>query len=938
MLHRKFSAAVAALSVAASTFATSGPANAQVWTSNETIGFVVHGVGYGHGRGMSQYGAYGWAVDHGWDWREILDFYYEGTTLADVADSDLRVRLTQWDGSSEIVAVSVNASVSAALGDQTIATGSSIRLLKTGTNSFTIQSAPVATCGTATDYPLPRGPFSDTSIPQSAVKSVQSYLLGRGFAPGPVDGIYGRMTSAAVERFEASVGLPIDGIWTAEEAYLASLQILQIPKDQLATGSRDYASVRDLQRFLNDQGFSAGPVDGIFGSMTESALKRFEQDAGLPVDGVWGRSDAETAISQKWSAGSAVAEWSNVQVSVSGPITLSVGENETSGNGAHAIGICSGNRLTHYRGSVEFLQTTDGTRLINQLSVENYLRGVIPKEVSASWGDAGGGAGMNALRAQAVAARSYALAQSRYIYAETCDTQSCQVYGGAGTRSSVDDEFLPVEKSQTDTAIIETSGKVRKWSSGSNSGTVASTEFSSSNGPTTAGGAFPSVADLGDSTSVNPNHTWTRVITSDELVAKYPTADLDLVATEVDPASAYEGIYSHRVRLNQNTYVSANSFRQTFGLLSPGFSIERLTSSRASDLKMVQIGDSVGVGASARNLGGAIKEFSGHLFAESLFNNLESRPLGSSPRSNNGLEVLGEISQETDLVVIELGYNGGLTAQSIDSAMRILENRGSPLVAWINLSERSGNYEASNAKLREAQSRWSNLEILDWQDASSETSQNRWFATDGIHLTTTGNAEFSVWLTSELSAILQLFESNTDSPDNCDASSVCESTTVIVTVDVPNGPVEFKSSDTSAVRKIQQFLVQFGFKPGPVDGDFGRMTLAALNRFQQQNGLQVTNQWSSVDAEKAREIGSVVTNTDPQTPSIFPAGPLSVGNADSSSTKLVQRYLSFAGHNPGPIDGIYGRMTASAVTRFQASKGLPQSGTWSNAEQAAAST
>ena len=926
------------MTVAVPAFGASSPANAEVWTSDETIGFIVHGVGNGHGRGMSQFGAYGWAVDHGWDWREILDFYYGGTVLADEADSDLRVRLTQWDGNSEIIGVSLNGSVSAASGGETIATGRSIRLVKTGTNSFTIQSAPAPTCGTSTSYPLPQGPFSQNPVSQSAVKSIQSYLLTEGFAPGPVDGIYGRMTAAAVQRFEASVGLPSDGIWTAEEAYHASLTILQIPTDQLETGSTDYGNVRTLQRFLNEQGFSAGPVDGIFGRMTKSALMRFEQESGLLEDGVWGRNDAEAAISQKWSGGSESAEWSNVRVSVSGPIQLSVRENETSGNGADAIGICSGNALTHYRGSIEYLQTGDGTRLINELSVENYLRGVIPKEFSASWGDAGGGTGMNALRAQAVAARSYALAQSRYSYADTCDTQNCQVYGGSGTRSSVDDLFQTIERNQTDTAISETKGKVRKWFSGSRSGEIASTEYSSSNGPTTAGGAFPSVADLGDATSINPNHTWTRVITLEEIAVKYPSADLELVATELDPSSIYEGVFSNRVRLNRNTYVSADSFRRTFGLLSPGFSLEKLTSSRSSDLNMVQIGDSVGVGVAARNLGGAIKEFSTHLFANSLHNNLESRPLGSSAGSNNGLEVLGGVSNETDLVVIELGYNGGLTAQSIDSAMQILKSKGSPIVAWINLSERSGKYTTSNANLREAQTRWPNLKILDWENASSESSQNRWFARDGIHLTTTGNAEFSIWLATELSGVLQLFESDTNSPSECNASSECESATVIVTVDVPDGPVEFKSSDTSAVTKIQQFLTQFGFNPGPVDGDFGRMTLAALNRFQQQNGLQVANQWSSGDAAKAREIGSYTTNTAPQTPSIFPGGPLSIGNADSSSTKLVQRYLSFAGHNPGPIDGIYGRMTAAAVTRFQVSKGLPQSGEWSNAEQAAASS
>ena len=45
---------------------------------------------------------------------------------------------------------------------------------------------------------------------------------------------------------------------------------------------------------------------------------------------------------------------------------------------------------------------------------------------------------MNALRAQAVAARSFALSQNRYSYAKTCDTSSCQVYGGCGDVADAD--------------------------------------------------------------------------------------------------------------------------------------------------------------------------------------------------------------------------------------------------------------------------------------------------------------------------------------------------------------------------------------------------------------------------------------------------------------------------------------------------------------------
>ena len=54
--------------------------------------YVVRGAGFGHGVGMSQYGAYGFALkDTGY--REILRHYYRGTTLGSAAGRTIRVLL-----------------------------------------------------------------------------------------------------------------------------------------------------------------------------------------------------------------------------------------------------------------------------------------------------------------------------------------------------------------------------------------------------------------------------------------------------------------------------------------------------------------------------------------------------------------------------------------------------------------------------------------------------------------------------------------------------------------------------------------------------------------------------------------------------------------------------------------------------------------------------
>jgi stage II sporulation protein D len=70
-----------------------------VAASARTI-FVVKGRGFGHGIGMSQYGAQGFA-QHGWDYRRILARYYKGTTIGSAPTKTIRVLLSS--GGSPVV-------------------------------------------------------------------------------------------------------------------------------------------------------------------------------------------------------------------------------------------------------------------------------------------------------------------------------------------------------------------------------------------------------------------------------------------------------------------------------------------------------------------------------------------------------------------------------------------------------------------------------------------------------------------------------------------------------------------------------------------------------------------------------------------------------------------------------------------------------------------
>ena len=119
------------------------------------------------------------------------------------------------------------------------------------------------------------------------VRALQHRLARAGFIPGPFDGRYGRLTRAAVMRFQAARGLVVDGI-----AGPITLGVLGVHGRVLYPGS-GYAGngstrVQALQRRLRGAGFSPGPVDGRYGPLTEAAVTRFQAAHGLTVSGIAG--------------------------------------------------------------------------------------------------------------------------------------------------------------------------------------------------------------------------------------------------------------------------------------------------------------------------------------------------------------------------------------------------------------------------------------------------------------------------------------------------------------------------------------------------------------------------------------------------------------------------------------------------------------------------
>ena len=175
------------------------------------------------------------------------------------------------------------------------------------------------------------------------------------------------------------------------------------------------------------------------------------------------------------------------------PLKRCGGKLRAAGRGRVRIG-----RQGIYHGALEVVPTrSDRTALnvINAVSVNQYVKGVIPNEMPASWPRA-------ALRAQAVAARSYALStQVDGNGFDLYDSTSSQVYEGVGS-----------EVASANRAAMDTGGEVVTYN-----GKIAQTYFMASSGGRTEsvensfyGSPIPYLKSVRDPYDYySPLHKWT---------------------------------------------------------------------------------------------------------------------------------------------------------------------------------------------------------------------------------------------------------------------------------------------------------------------------------------------------------------------------------------------------------------------------------------------
>lgn len=424
------------------------------------------GHGFGHGRGLGQWGALGYATDQAWTYDRVLNYFYGGTASGKVSpQSAVGVRLTGLD--DRVL------TVFHPTGRLWMALGSS-RLMPP---SVGVPTADAASSSSSVPGPTPvpvpvpvASGTSATAMTPSTTSTVPNTVgVVAAGAPAAV-----RIQLVSAGRFSVSDGPGCAGPWTLRNTYDATSVLV-----------------------------SPGPDPVV--------------DANDP---------------------------------------------------AQMLSVCQGVSLRRvYRGDLMAVDAKPGQRTVNQVSLENYIRGVVPGEVPPGWGSKPNG--MEALKAQAVAARSYAAAEKRNGFSNTCDSDSCQVYRGRGEfRGTSFDSFEDV---RTDKAVGDTAGEVRV---NPITGAVIRTEFSSSTGGQSAPGDFPPVVDEGDATAANPYRQWTVTLSAARLEAgRKLGAFRDIEIVKRDGVGQYGGrVHNLRLIYAQGSIaMTSGEFLRAFALRSTLF-------------------------------------------------------------------------------------------------------------------------------------------------------------------------------------------------------------------------------------------------------------------------------------------------------------------------------------------------------------------------------
>jgi stage II sporulation protein D len=245
-----------------------------------------------------------------------------------------------------------------------------------------------------------------------------------------------------------------------------------------------------------------------------------------------------------------------------------------------------------YRGQIQVSVVNGKLRAINTLSLDVYLAAVVPSEMPRRWLP-------EALKAQAVAARSYALSHLQSGAFDLFPDVRSQVYGG-----------VQAEQPETNAAVQETAGQVLTYG-----GRVARTFFYSTSGGRTVaaedawGEAIPYLVSVPDPyDSISPYHDWGLISFTAAKLAKALKSPGPLLDVQTTPNGSGRVASVTAIGADGESTTDGPKVRTALGLRSTWFTIGVVSLTPPSTSAPVVYGGATQLAGIARSARGAAVE------------------------------------------------------------------------------------------------------------------------------------------------------------------------------------------------------------------------------------------------------------------------------------------------------------------------------------------
>jgi len=303
--------------------------------------------------------------------------------------------------------------------------------------------------------------FGSTALPSANLQNVEG--SGRGFDFG---------------YFDSNRNFVPIGAWTNENRISMMMDRNMVWHSGAGGGAGEYREgtsgnvVVGCFHIQRHQGFGSFEEARAEANLHDGAFVRFQSGQFLVLHGQYTTGDAaRNAISQQGLSGAVVNAGTSNTITVvrtgtnvilfefdMGTTPMGVMPRSTGGEKPETWF-----RGFRYHGGFQYARR-DGAlmTILNMVNIEDYVKGVLPYEMSNTWP-------MEALKAQALCARTYAMSmlnRHRSHGFDLCVTEHCQVYRGRGLANE-----------RTDRAVIETAGLFV-----THNGAVTQTFYASSNG------------------------------------------------------------------------------------------------------------------------------------------------------------------------------------------------------------------------------------------------------------------------------------------------------------------------------------------------------------------------------------------------------------------------------------------------------------------------